>query len=608
MNLKKCLFVIVVLALIFLSSGKNLIAEPSLLPEHTLTIDNVTLIRDFKNPGRWYYVVERPELVERDPANTDDPRPAFQFMTYQAEKDENLYQGGMLQFSVSLKLAEEKKKTLVKKLRSEMKYKSKDFLEIVALPFRMAHATLYDAGGHVLANAPQSPGLAPPYITGALPFQIKLDEFGADLYQALINAKNSGAGVLIQLAFEGMLPPAGFKVTMNYDQSYKYIKENKNFQFQIGEWFLGASTNIDRGKIRKELVQNKCLTFESLTNEAVKEELLNKYMDPVLSRMCEEFFNKIEVPEAIDIDKSREPDLLDKCFFIPKFRVRTELKEINLVRKGSQTFDFNVVTVAERRTSCGTFVGINSYSESVKKKLVSTMPLNSGSSAFLMLPDVDSSPELNISGVSMSADVIDRTGKQVSGLTDTASWSEISPQSWKDKDGSDTYSLKFPLLALFDRHNNDLEATRKEYRFKVTVILEQKLDRLNTVRISYETPLFNGDLPLAQPVDLVQNVVFDLSLLDFDSEEGIRKARVEVLQGNNRMQRTVKKTDSKTVVFIAGAGKAFEATPLTANLFFDESKRGGQRNISWQHNGEELKNLEPGLFFLLFDSDWKKTD
>ncbi|HMM59270.1 MAG TPA: hypothetical protein PKC25_03970, partial [Candidatus Rifleibacterium sp.] len=162
------------------------------------------------------------------------------------------------------------------------------------------------------------------------------------------------------------------------------------------------------------------------------------------------------------------------------------------------TFEFNQSLVVERTTSCGAFIGVNEYPDAVKKSLVRVMPLDSWASAFLLLPGVETNPELHIQSVSMTANVVDSKGKEVSGLSDTASWASDHLYSWKNRDGKETGSLQFPLLALFDRHDNKIEQIRREYSFKVDVIIEQAFGpgKLNTVKVSYLSPMFDGDLPL----------------------------------------------------------------------------------------------------------------
>lgn len=603
LNHRILLFVAVCFVLNF--AGLPVIAQVSLLPEHSLSIDDVTLLRDYKNPLRWYYVSAGPQLLEKDPENFTDPRPAFQFMTYQAKKDDVMFEGGVIQFSVSLKLSSVKQKKLLSKLRKIMKISYNDSVELVPLPFRQANATIYDAEGSSLARVPQSPGLSPPYITGALPFQLKLNRFGADLYAALTTEGNTGIGVLMELSFDGMLPPAGFKVNLDYDQTWKFLKESKNIQVQLGNWFVGAGVGYDKSKIREEMLSNRCLTVESLTNEKVDHKLLDKYLDPVLKKVCEEMFTKIEPPPMIDNSASGKPGLLENCFFLGKVSVKTELKDISVTRKGSHTFDFNTSVMVERKTACGSFIGINKYSEELKKQLVSTMPLNNWASAYLLLPEISNSPELNLIGVSMSANVVDSKNKPISGLSDTASWNHNSPNSWKNNQGTNTYNLKFPLMSLFEKQNNDIAAIRQEYKFEIAVKIEQMIDRkLNSMSITYYAPVFNGDLPLADPVNLVDNLIFDLSMLDFSSE-GLKKVQINVNKGKIELSRnvTMKKPESKTIVFILPS-ESSNANEITAEISFEKS--GSRERIAWENNHKNLKEVEPSLYFILFDSDWQK--
>ncbi|MGM0601093.1 MAG: hypothetical protein ACQETH_14890 [Candidatus Rifleibacteriota bacterium] len=586
---------------VLLFCTQTILAQVSLLPQNRLTIENTTLLRDSKNKNHWYYVPQKPLLVEREPSNAENPRPVFKLFCYQSEENNELYEGAMLQFSVSLQLTEEKRRLILK----ELKKQSNDEIVLKPLPFRLGKATLYDQNGGKLIHTPQAPGLAPPYILGELPFQMQLNKFDANLYSALVDKKNSGVGVLLQLEFEGLLPPAGFKVTMNWDQTYEYLKKSDDMRFKLGCFLVGAEVGINKTKIREELIQNKCIEVETMTGEKVSNEDLDQYLDPVLARISKEMFQKIQPPEEIKETEADNPDLIEKCFFPLKMSFKTELKDIKITKKGSETITFNKSVITDRITACGTFIGINKYNEATKNTLVNSMPLNNWAKAFLVLPSLSERPEVNINSVTMTANVIDSSGNQVSNLSDTATWSS---GDWHDKNGNITSNLSFPLNYLFDKHNDDLGKIRQEYSFKVDVKVLQSIQRPpHEINTSYVTPLFNGDLPLAQPVDLVDNIVFDLSCLTFD-KDNLRKVSITLYNENEDKemiyiynQRTA---TTDTIVFITA--KDEEHSPesaFKARVLFDTRK---ERDIAWENNEKPLKEIDKSLYFMLFDNDWQK--
>ena len=600
---------LVVLLLAFCNI-RGSVAQVSLLPEHTITVNGVTLIRDAKKDTRWYYVPERPHLLERNPSDASDPRPSFQLVTYQARQNADLYEGGMLQFSVSMAISAKEKANLETELRKKLRLKRGDLLTIAPLPYHKAEATLYGAGGEITAWGGMAPGLAPAFVTGALPFQLKLDKFGADLYSGLVDKKDSGVGVLMTLAFDGLLPPAGFKVTVNWDQTFKYISNSSETKVALGSYFSGIDIGISKTKIREELVSNSCIKVESLTNESVTDEKIDRYLDPVIAKIQTELIEKIKAPEKIDLASRNKPDFMDKCFFPLKVDITVTMREVTQVRKGSETFEFNESVIVERKTACGTFIGINSYPENVKKALIRAMPLDSWASAFLLLPGVENTPELHISSVNMTANVVDAKGNSVETLSDTARWSSDSPFAWKNKDGEETGSLKFPLMALFDKHNKNIEAIRKEYRFKVDVQIEQNfggVGKISTTKTSYFSPLFDGDLPLSAPVDLVDNIIFDVSALTFGSDNGLKKLRIQVKKGKSgeKLEYTFppRNSDELSVVFIVESAKEdTQVEELIGSVNFDSV--AGKR-IPWEHNGKNLREVDSSLAFMLFDSDWE---
>lgn len=613
---KSLIYICFLILLISFGGAYTSFGQVSLLPGHNITVDGIVdragnkasynVIRDYKKENRWYYVPIKPLLLERAPSNRENPKPAFQLVTYQAKKDSDLYEGGILQFTATMAISENEVSQIEKAIKRKLGLSISP--TVIPLPYHKAEATLYDASGNRSAEAPKTPGLAPAFVTGTLPFQLKLDNFGSDLYSALVDSKNGGVGVLMVLTFEGILPPAGFKITVDWDMTYKHISSSSETKVAIGTFFCGLDVNVSKTKIREELVSASCIKIESTTNEAVTDEVIDKYLDPVLARIQKELIEKIKTPEIIDPKNRDKPDFMKKCFSPISVSTSVVMKDFKIVRKGTETFEFNQAVIVDRKTACGAFIGINSYPESVKKNLIRVMTLDSWASAFLLLPGVQNTPELHLNAVSMTANVVDAKGNAINTLSDTASWKASSPNSWKDKDGDDTGNLKFPLLSLFKKHNNKIEEIRKEYQFKVDVKIEQQLGRnLHTVRTTYFTPLFDGDLPMAAPVDLVDNIIVDASLLTF-SRSGLKKANILIREegSNEKLEHTftARNIAESSIVFIVDAARDGKPPKeLLATIKFDTQ---AARNIPWEYNGKNLRELDPSLYFLLFDSDWEK--
>ncbi|HNX74907.1 MAG TPA: hypothetical protein PLM07_18530 [Candidatus Rifleibacterium sp.] len=597
-----------VIAIFVLINAGLACAQVSLLPEHNRIIDGVTLLRDSHNAARWYYIPERPVLLERNPSDKNDPRPVFQLMTYQAANQ--AYEGGVLQFCVSLGLTEARRKSIETSLKNLPEMKGLK-VSLAPLPFHKAEAFLFDAAGLMNSEGTQAPGLAPAYITGALPFQLNLKKFDADLYSALVDTSGGGVGVLMKLGFEGVLPPAGFQVTIDWDQTYDFVSENKETRVALGTCNFGVDIGISKTKIRETLISNGCMKVESLTNEAVTNETIDRYLDPVIEKLQQTLIAKIHPPEKIDLESRSKPDSFSRCFFPAKSSVVIETKSRQDVKTGSETFIFNQSVVVERHTSCGAFIGINAYPESVKKRLVTTMPLDSWASAFLLLPGVENSPELHIRSVSMSAEVVDHKGRPLSsGLSDTATWSAEKPAAWLNRDGDETGSLKFPLMALFKAHDNDIDAIRKEYHFKVDVSIFQSFSggKLLEIKKTCQVPIFDGDLPLPPAIDLVDPVVFDVSALSF-SNSGLKKVRIQMKPegSSDRFDYTFpqRKGDETSVIFLVAspvAGADERPAQLLPTITFETAGN----KVLWQNNDKDLRAIDPNLYFMLFDSDWEK--
>ncbi|MEW6711854.1 MAG: hypothetical protein AB1403_18675, partial [Candidatus Riflebacteria bacterium] len=180
--------------------------------------------------------------------------------------------------------------------------------------------------------------------------------------------------------------------------------------------------------------------------------------------------------------------------------------------------------------------------------------------------------------------------------------------TWKNKDGDEVFSLQFPLMSLFDKHNNKISEIKKEYSFKVDVIIEQKLAKLNTVKVSFSVPMFDGDLPLPPTVDLVDNIVFDTSALTF-SENGLKKVKMLVKSGKETLEFSMpeKNKDETTVVFIvpAAAKEVEKVEKLIPTITFISKEK---RDIKWRDNGKDLRETDPSLYYMFFDSDWETAN
>jgi hypothetical protein len=603
---RKTQSVVAVMLFILISLASE--AQVSLLPQHTITIDGITVIRDSHNAGKWYYIAEKPTLQEKNPSNKENPAPAFQMITYQSGSNEESYDGGVIQFSVSLYLPENIRKKIEKELKNHPESEGKKIVTLAPLPFDRAEAILFDESGRKMTEAAQAPGLSPAYITGALPFQMKLNRFENDLYSALIDKKNSGIGVLMNLGFEGLLPPAGFKATIDWDQTFTHISKSSDLKVSLGNYFLGFDVAVNKTKIREELTESKCLEVESLTNEVVTAEIIDKYMEPVLEKMRRTLVAKVCPPEKIDVSMQSSQNVLSKCFFAARVAASVELRDIRQEKKGRETFVFDQSVVSRRTTACGSFIGINKYSDTVKKELTKVVQTGSWASAFLLLPAVDNSPALRLESVSMTASIVDSQGKPVSGLTDTALWSSENPHTGKNRDGNDIGSLKFPLLSLFDRHNNKTEEIRKEYSIQVETLINQSLGfgQLNSITATSRIPVFDGDLPLPEAIDLVDSLIIDMSALTFGAD-GIRKVKLQIKEGNSGKKIDYsfpqKNSEEKSVVFLFAADdKNRQAQALIATITFDTAKK---RNIPWLNNGKNLRELVPSMNLMLFDEDWQ---
>ncbi|HMM61807.1 MAG TPA: hypothetical protein PKC25_16945, partial [Candidatus Rifleibacterium sp.] len=280
MKSKKFLFT----GLVALAFGMFASADVSALPSldaqkwRTIQVDEkignatdetmITVIQDSAKPLVFYYVPNRPRLSETV-TKKDGKRvtkPVFQLMTLQTKsaKTKDIYEEGLLQFSLRMDLQPETASQAVNEIFKDLQKNglatNTTDIKLLPLPVSSASISIYKPSGEWLSSGIQQPAIAPIFSTQAVPFQINLTSMGADAMKALTQKGQAGLGVYYEMSFEGVLPPANLTVEVDWDQTFTHFSENtKEKKYWNALLFAGGTSRTDTKKIAEELLENKCI-------------------------------------------------------------------------------------------------------------------------------------------------------------------------------------------------------------------------------------------------------------------------------------------------------------------------------------------------------------
>jgi len=474
--------------------------------------ENVTVIRDAVKPEQWYYVPNKPRLVEKKEGKNNVP--VFALVKYQAKdptNPENLLEGGVLQAAVSLALPDD----VLPQLRKEIaKFAEIEEKKVLLSPLNMSNAQIavYGPGGEIMGEAPIAPDIGPSFANQAIPLQINLTRLGADFSDALVK---TGGGIFISYVFDynGLTPKCGFKITVDWDQTYKHFSTNTKAKASYGGWFWGGSAQTDISTVRDELMTSKCINVESIAGEAFKPEDIDKYLMPVLEAVNKEIFN-IEAPAKVEPAKAADPAVPSRRWGFSG-GVSFSLKSVSDVKKGKTTYSMNRQFIVPRKTIAGGFVGIGGYPKEVQDKLIVQMPHGFWSSAWYSLPDVGSAESVGVTEVSITVKVLDEAGKAAAKVPQqNAKWT-ASTGAWKDAKGNERNSLVFALAELFSKTK---DTSKLSYEQKIDVTQKTGNKTSKTTFIS-KLPIFDGEAAVSTPMSNIECVELNGSLLAWYGDE-----------------------------------------------------------------------------------------
>ena len=541
------------------------VSVPVKAPDGSIQDQVYTLVRDARVPEQWYYFPSQPRLAEA--AINGDRVPELNFIRYTSSTaDGQLNSAGLLTFSVTLGASVDALDGMKKKLKEIIKERGQIVpadIRLSSIPLNSATAAVFSpTTGQLLAEGgansivTASDGAAPTNAGNKIVFALMLSDVGTDVYKALLDGVG-GIPVWIRYKFNGLTPPAGFKVTANWDQAYEHYSKNEQFRARASYfgWF-SANYSSDRTYIRDELLKSSAIKVEAVTGGSFTQETLDNYLQPIVKRLNDTILQDLTPPTKIDPAKAGTPD---SGGFFGGAGYSVAIKDVKDVRKGSETWDFSFSSIQERGGSADGTIGLQIYPESTRKRLVQEIDAGSANWArvYLPMPNVGKldSAELRARLKYNSSIVAERYFK----------WSERL--GWVNVQGNQPVNgVWISLLGQqnFDKKNAFWE---NQYQFSLGEY---------TISANAKTPL-EGDFDGAfAPADLVRILTVSGDGLNFEDSAGASKlisVDVTLNQGDKVASRTFKRETNAAgaavtndLKWIIPASVNGQRTPVSAKI------------------------------------------
>jgi len=516
MNLKHwCLVSVFVLCLVTLA-GPAAWAQASLAAENmvddiVITVDGVkeavSVVRDGVESNQWYYIPNKPRLVELVDVKTKEKTPMFHILKYQAKdpKDttgKEMIEGGILQMAVNLALGQDGVNQIKEQLAKKFPQADKNKMRLGCLPVKDGKIAIYGPGGEELGEAPQAPDIAPTFANQSIPVQIKLNKVGADVMDALCKG-GGGIPIYFQLTYQGLTPPAGFKVECDWDQTFKHVSSEIKAKAELNTPWVGVNAEFSHAKVRENLETNKCMKIEVIAGEQFKAEDIDKYLEPVIEKIGKELF-EIEAPEKIDPAKANDVSLPTSGRFF-NAGCNMSFKDVEKRKKGKTTWDMRRQQIMDRTTVVGGLIGIGQYSKAVQDKCITIMPPGNWASAFYSLPDVGNAADIGVTSIDLTVKMVDAKGGQIKGIPqETVKWTKDTG-TWKDAKKNDRDTISFAMQGVYAQKGFDPNKCFYNMDMKIVQIAGKKT---STIAIKDQCPLTDGQIPVVAPLSSVTPVTF----------------------------------------------------------------------------------------------------
>jgi hypothetical protein len=297
-------------------------------------------------------------------------------------------------------------------------------LRISALPFKSAQVAIYAPNtGELIGSTPFGAGVAPVFANQKMVFSVPLTELGTDVYTELVRG-NTGVPIVITYKFNGLTPPAGFKVQVNWDKAFEHYSKNDEFRARASYYGLwGASGGYSSTKIREQLESAKAIVIDIVEGEGLTQETINSYLQPIVKRINDELLVAMEPPAKID--PAVAPSGGSSGGWFGSASYSSAVKDVKVVKKGTETFDFKYSKLMERASAASGFIGSGKYAKEVIEKITTVVDNSAWERAYLSLPPVP--PALSAMDMTVRLRLNEKTiDSQFFKWTPTTSWTDSS--------------------------------------------------------------------------------------------------------------------------------------------------------------------------------------
>lgn len=613
--------------------------------EIPVTLDGVkqlvTIVRDAEQKNVWYYVPDKPRLCLNE-----EGEPIFTMARYHTDdtKDGTELKGAVLQFSVNMAFPAETIEALKAAILTFPEYtnanqKDKN-IAVRALPFKDLNFTLMTPDGKFVASAEPSKTFTTSFSTSQIPFEINLTSLGADLYKELCES-TTGVRVWCGYNYYAITPPASIKITANWHDLYKHVSSSASLKAELVQLGTGYGGTFDKQKVLDELQKTSALKIEAIGNQdAWASDKFDTTLETLCNKIYKELFDERSTvikavdaatadsqlptlppkPQKVDTgssapketkpatteSKDKEAQMLDSLTKLgkdaavavisggasllkPDVRIGFSyaMKDVQNIKKGSVTIDFNRRNVITRAGGGGGFIGVGSFLKkkpALKDKFFTIIRPGDWSALKFNLPIGIDAKSIGLTSLRMTVSVVNASGTPV--MIDGKIAPEckskvvtydIGRQIWK-RDSQTVNSLDFILSSL--NHHLKEEAAKLQYKVLSEIGVKNQ-GRSETIKIEALQPIFgSGDLPLTSPLNQVETVTFDCNMLPWDEE--LKGVEISLMVPGDKTKTrkamiTAAKPPDKTATFTFKKRQNIDK-PISAKIVYHFNKKINGKN------------------------------
>lgn len=536
-------------------------------PDGSVEQQVFSLVRDAHNSDQWYYFPNQPRLSEQ--VINGKRMPELTFIRYTSStNDGQLNSAGLLTFAITLGASPDALEEMKKKLAEYLQKSGKALgaARLSPIPLNSATASVYSPKtGNLLAEGgansvvvPDTSG--PTNASSKVVFALMLTDVGSDIYNQLLNG-TGGIPVWVRYKFNGLTPPAGFRVTANWDRAYEHYSKDEKFRARASYYGLfSANYASDRQYIRDELLKSGDIVIESITGGDFTQEKLDSYLQPIVKRLNDTLLMDARPPQNIDPASAGTPPTEG---YFGGVGYSVSVKDIKYVLKGKETWDFRFSSIVERGGVADGNVGLKGYPKQVRDSLVTSLKAGDWDKVYFSTPNTG-----GVDGADLRVQLKD---EQKVVAEKYLKWSDRT--GWINTQGSQPLNGFWVSLLGVEGFDRSKATWETYYTFSLGPY---------SVKSSASIPLEGNAGGLIAPVDLVRKISVGAGALTFDGLDSNQPLSVDVrlTDGVLEASKTFTRTNIGGVVgvtsdleWIVPAQRGGEKTPISARLVFNFSSK-----------------------------------